>query len=190
MFCFVLLTTWRREARETQPDYLTPFSLIVKPNLTPFFAPRNQQGDYYKAGQWIGFGQSILMMGANGITNAVAQMGKNRNVWLGLRRLVYDNRSWRQVRGMWSGSGNYLSSNRQNLHHVIFPQRWGTAQGGWIPNGIVNAGLNYAPTTAWVNQVTLNPYAWKGGAAAEWAFRAGFVTQFSPLGNAFLDLFR
>jgi RHS repeat-associated protein len=148
-------------------------------------ATRNQQGGWYKAGQWIGFVHSISMMGVNGITNATAQMGKNGTFLLGLRRLVWDGRSsWRQVRGMWSGPGNYLSNNAQNLHHVIFPQRWGQAAGGWIPNGFVNAGLNYAPTTKWVNQVFLNPYAWKGGAAAEWAFRVGFVTQFSPLGNA------
>jgi hypothetical protein len=43
------------------------------------------------------------MMGGNGGVNAARQMGRRGGIGLGLKRLFYDSRTWRNVRGTWSG---------------------------------------------------------------------------------------
>jgi RHS repeat-associated protein len=133
----------------------------------------------YRYGEYTGIAHGFLMMGTNGYVNVTRQMGGARGgLGTGLGRYYWDGRQWNSVARTWSGQPPILRDRGLALHHVIFPQRWARSRGGWIPDGIVNAGFNYIPMSSWRNSVLLNRYAWLGR-PYEWAYRIGYVSQFS-----------
>jgi hypothetical protein len=106
----------------------------------------------YSAGSWTGTGLGVAFGAAHLGRNALLQA--NGSITRGIGRLFYDGRTWGTVRSMWSeaagGGTAMLREAGQSLHHFLIPQRlmeWG------IPRGIVNAGINYFPMTAWANSM-------------------------------------
>ena len=121
----------------------------------------------YRNGERSAMGLSLAFGGVHLGRNVLLQMGKRRDLALGVSRIFRDGRQWPTVRDMWSlaaGNGSrWLQRNGQSLHHWLIPQR--VAQ--------VNAGFNYMPISAGFN-------SWMNGTTAlrstvEWGFRATVV---------------
>jgi hypothetical protein len=123
----------------------------------------DEESGLYGAGRLTGTGVGLAFGGAHLGRNALYQMGARGGLRLGLRRLVYDGRTWGSVRSTWSNAAGGLRVNGQSLHHLFIPQRWGG----------VNAGFNYIPLSAGFN-------SWMNGSTAlrlgtEWGLRGVVV---------------
>src|SRR5262249_27639360 len=104
------------------------------------------QSPAYKAGEWTAFLQGLLSNAPNGIRNFLAQGGG----WQGFKRFFWDNRPWTSVTNRWTQWWGRSRGSGPDLGHMIFPKRWSTENGGFIPRGLVNAGFNYRPLSVWI----------------------------------------
>ena len=83
---------------------------------------------------------------AGAITKISAQMGRSRNVWLGIQRLFWDGRDWETIRTMYSQYVGGLRSQGLHLAHTFVRQ-----SETYFPIGLRNAGLNYFEMSAKLN---------------------------------------
>ena len=159
-------TGWATQTSNASAGYADTLSMgttcLIRSGLNYDDAVR-YDSDAYTVGQVGGTVHGMLMMGSNVGTNVARQMGGARGgLVTGIKRFCWDNRRWNSVSRTWSGSPPTLRAAGQSLHHVLLPQRLGklTIAGRRIvPQGLINAGFNYMPMSAWRNSVLLNKCA-------------------------------
>jgi hypothetical protein len=143
----------------------------------------DRSGTAYSIGGWTGTGVGLALGGAHAGKNIVAQMGRQGSlltrVGRGVSRFAWDNRSWGSVRSTWSRAMGGLRSSGSQLHHWLEPQR-----GLWL-RGFKNAGFNYVAISDGFNM-------WMNGTTGtrifvEYLFKAGMLTELSPLYRLFQD---